>query len=124
MLSSILDDDSHLGHRDQLVVALSLVSSKKRRRAEALASDHSDLLKDGDAESARRMGSVVAVCDLLHRTGARLEAHGGTDGVRLTVRPPGGAFPEALMGRACGKLREDLGISLEQSVERARAQEA
>ena len=124
VLSSIMDDDSSLDHRDQLVVALSLVSSKKRRRAEALASDHDDLLEGGDAESARRMGSVVAVCDLLHRTGARLEARGDGDGVRLTVRPPGGAFPEALMGRACGRLGEDLGIAVAQSVEGARAQEA
>ena len=125
-LSSVLDDDSALDHRDQLLVALSLVSSKKRRRAESLASLYGDLLEKGDAASARRMGSVVAVCDLLHRTGARAEAEPAEGGVRLSVRPPDGSFPALLLGRVCSRMQDALGVEVSVSVRGAqiRAQEA
>ena len=121
VLSSVLDDDSRLDHREQLVVALSLVSSKKRRRAESLASSYGALLGDGDADAARRMGSVVAVCDLLHRTGARVSAGASGGGVRLSVAPPDGAFPADLLRRACARLGDDLGVGVDQSVRRAEA---
>lgn len=127
VLSSVLDDDSRLDHREQLLVGLALVSSKKRRRAEALASSYAGLLGDGDPEAARRMGSVVAVCHLLRRTGARARAEPDGGGIRLSVRPPGGAFPELLLGRACSRMEEDLGAAVDVSVQRAsaaRAQEA
>lgn len=119
VLSSVLDDDSALDHRDQLLVALSLVSSKKRRRAESLASLYGDMLEKGDVESAKRMGSVVAVCDLLHRTGARAEAEKAEGGVRLSVRPPDGSFPALLLGRACSRMKDALGAEVLVSVKGA-----
>ena len=122
VLSSVLDDDSELDHRDQLLVALSLVSSKKRRRAESLASSYRALLAGGDGAAARRLGSAVAVCDLLHRTGARVDAEPAGGGVRLSVRPPHAAFPDLLLARACSRMEEDLGAAVEVSVrEPARA---
>jgi len=116
VLHSILDDDSPLSHRDQLVIALSLIYSKKRKKAESLMAKYARLVDSADRKAIKKISSIVSVCDIFHKTGTRVLPSAGGSVLSLAVHPSGNAFPEALFGRACERMEGALNISVRPSV--------
>jgi len=116
VLHSILDDDSPLSHRDQLIVALSLIYSKKKKKAESLISKYGPILGAPDRRLIRRISSIVSLCDIFHKTGTKVRPSSEDGALRLRVYPSKSTFPELLFSRTCGRLEDVLGIPVKSSV--------
>ena len=117
VLYAILDDDSTLSHREQLVVALSLIYSKKKKKAEALISRFGRILRQPDRKAIRRISSVVSLCDIFHKTGTRVRPRSGAPSMlSLDVYASKNTFPEFLLQQACSRMENALGISIRSEI--------
>lgn len=117
VLYAILDDDSTLSHREQLVVALSLVYSKKKRKAESLISRFEGILMQPDKKAIKKISSVVSLCDIFHKTGTRVRPKSeARSSLSLDVYPSKNTFPEVLLQQACSKMENALGISVRSEI--------
>jgi len=116
VLYSILDDDSSLSHRDQLVVALSLIYSKKKKKAESLISKYELILDVADRKLIRKISSIVSLCDIFHKTGTKVRPSSEGSALHLKIHPSKSTFPEFLFGQTCERLEDILGISVKSSI--------
>ena len=116
VLYSILDDDSSLTHREQLVVALSLIFSKKKKKAESLIVKYESLLEPTDKKLIKKISSIVSLCDVFHKTGTKVKPLSIDSVLHLNVYPSKNTFPEFLFNQACEKLGNTLEISVKSSI--------
>lgn len=114
VLYSILDDDSSLTHREQLIVALSLVYAKKRRKVEPLISQFENILHSNDKKLIKKISSIVSICDIFHKTRTKVKPYSeGDSNIELNIYPPKNVFPEILFHQTCERLEATLGISIQ-----------
>lgn len=112
-LYTILDDDSILSHREQLIVALSLIYSKKRKKADSLFARFEGILRQQDRKSIKKISSVVSVCDIFHKTGTAVRpSPDGTGTISLNVYTAKNMFPEVLLRQACARMEAVMGIQI------------
>ena len=117
VLYSLLDDDSILSHREQLVVALSLIYSKKKKKAESLVLKFKKILKQNDKKSIRKIAAIVSLCDIFHKTGVLLKPTLETrDSISLDIYVLKNAFPEILFQQTCTKTAQTLGIKIKPKI--------
>ena len=127
VLHSIMDDDSHLSHKDQITVALSLIYSKKRNKVEPLLLRFENILESNDERLIKKMASVISICEIFHRTYARVDtnmqmltqqtgASNIQDSIIISIHPKTDVFPEMLLNQACHKLENVFKVSLETSI--------
>lgn len=117
VLYSIMDDDSHLSHKDQITAALALIYSKKKNKVDPLLLRFENILESSDKGLIKKISSVVSICDIFHRTSARVDAASGSPGtITLSIRPKTGVFPEMLLNQACRRLEGTFGILLDTNV--------
>lgn len=117
VLYTILDDDSILSHREQLIVALSLIYSKKKKKAEALISRFEQVLKQSDKKTIKKISTVISLCDIFHKTGTLLKPKSETpNSLNLDVYVSKNTFPEELLKQACSKMEHALGITITTSI--------
>ncbi len=117
VLYTILDDDTTLTHRQQLIVALSLIYSQKKKRATALINKYDDILKQSDRKLIKKISVVVSLCDIFYKTGVRLTP-GFSDSSSLDLSIPisGSTFPEVLLQRICTEMEKTFGITITISI--------
>ena len=77
VLYTILDDDSILSHKEQLMVALSLIYTKKKKKVESLISRFDGILGQSDKKTIKKISAVVSLCDIFHKTGTIVKAKPG-----------------------------------------------
>ena len=116
VLYTILDDDSMLSHREQLIIALTLIYSKKKKKAESLISKFEGILHTIDKRTIKKISSVVSLCDIFHKTGARVESKSDGSLLSLYIYASKNTFPEVLLQRACSKMQYALGIKIESEI--------
>ncbi len=117
VLYSVMDNDSHLSHKDQLTVALALIYSKKKNKIDPLILRFENILESSDKKLIKKISSVVSICDIFHKTSARVDAASDApDSITLSIRPKTRIFPEMLLHQMCRRLEGTLGISLESDV--------
>lgn len=117
VLYTILDDDSLLPHREQLVVALSLIYSKKKKKAEALISKFETILRPPDRKTIKKISSVVSLCDIFHKTGTMVKPKSeGASSLILDVYTSKNTFPEVLLQQVCSKMESVLGITIKSKI--------
>lgn len=117
VLYSIMDDDSSLSHRDQLICALSLIYSKKKKKADPLILKFENILELNDKKLIKKISSIVFLCDIFHKTCAKIKAISeSTQKIHLSVYPKTNIFPEVLFHQACERLEESLGIEVQSKV--------
>lgn len=117
VLYTILDDDSILSHREQLVVALSLIYSKKKKKVESLLSRFEQVLKPNDRKTIKKISSVVSLCDIFHKTGTLLKPKSDNPhSLHLDVYASKNTFPEVLLKQVCSKMENALGITMSLSI--------
>lgn len=113
VLYTILDDDSILSHREQLIVALSIIYSKKKKKAESLISRFEQILEQSDKKTIKKISAVVSLCDIFHKTGTLLKPKSDSpDSLHLEVHVSKNHFPEVLLKQACAKLESVLRIKV------------
>ena len=117
VLYTILDDDSILSHREQIIVALSLIYSKKKKKAENLTSRFDTILKTPDKKIIKKISTIVSLCDIFHKTGTIVKPNLETpDSLVLSIYASKNTFPEVLLKQACEKLENVLGISVKSQI--------
>ena len=113
VLYTMLDNDSILSHREQLIVALSIIYSKKKKKAESLIARFENILEPVDKKAIKKISAVVSLCDIFHKTGTSLKPKSdGSDSIHLTVHVSKNHFPEVLLHQACKKLESVLGMQV------------
>ena len=116
VLYAILDDDSTLSHREQMLVALSLIYTKKKKQAEALLKRFDGILEQSDRKVVKKISAVVYVCDIIHKTKSAAKPGMKPGKLELAVYAPNNTFPEVLFEQACSKMGDMLEISIKPSV--------
>ena len=113
VLYTILDDDSILSHREQLVVALSLIYSKKKKKAESLINKFEQILESSDKKTIKKISTVVSLCDIFHKTGTLVKPKSdNTNSLILDIYVSRAPFPEVLLNQVCSKIENVLGITI------------
>ena len=117
VLYTILDDDSILSHREQLIVAISLIYSKKKKKAESLIERFEMILKPFDKKTIKKISSVVSLCDIFYKTGTKVKPKlNSASSLDLDVYAYKNTFPEMLLNQACEKIENTIGITINTSV--------
>lgn len=123
----VLDEDSALSHPQQLVSALAIIHTRKKRRARILAARYSGMLGGTDVSGpVRRVGALAELCDVLLATGAHPEVSvsgAGGDGkrrrrrasMRIDLPPAGPDFPRVMLAEACSAVSAAFGMDVVQS---------
>ena len=117
VLFSILDDDSALTHREQLIVGLALIYSKKKKKIDPLILRFENILELEDKKIIKKISSVISLCDIFHRTFARVQfVRHSKDCISLNIHPQTNVFPEVLLKQICQKIENTLKISITPNV--------
>ncbi len=117
VLYSIMDDDSLLSHRDQLIVALSLIYSKKKKKVEPLFSKFQNILQVNDKKLIKKISSIVSLFDIFHKTGAKVKTTSESPkSISMSIYSKNNIFPEELLHQVCGRIETTLGIHLTSKV--------
>lgn len=123
----VLDEDSALSHQEQLVSALAIIHTRKKRRARILAARYSGMLGGADVSApVRRVSALAELCDVLLATGAHPAVSvrgGGGNGkgrrrrasVRIELPPAGRGFPRVMLAEACSAVSAAFGMDVVQS---------
>jgi exopolyphosphatase/guanosine-5'-triphosphate,3'-diphosphate pyrophosphatase len=113
VLYTILDDDSILSHREQLIVALSIIYSKKKKKIDSLITRFDHILEPTDKKTIKKISTVVSLCDIFHKTGTLVKPKTNSlDSLHLDVFVSKNHFPEVLLNQACAKMENSLGIKV------------
>ena len=117
ILYTVMDDDSVLSHREQMIIALSLIYSKKKRKAESLISKFKVILDPTDKKTIKKISSIVSLCDIFHKTGASIRSKSDEPSLlTLDVYASKKTFPEILVQQACSKMESSLGITVKSNI--------
>lgn len=117
VLYSILDDDSSLNHREQLIVALSLIYSKKKKKVDSLILKFENILEINDKKLIKKISSIVSLCDIFHKTDVKIKADSDSPKtICLSIYPKSNIFPEVLLHQACERLENTLGLSINPNI--------
>ena len=117
VLYTILDNDSALSHREQLIVALALIYSKKRHKADILISKYSQILIPSDKKTIKKISSVVSICDIFHKTRTPVKSRSDTpSSINLEAHASTNTFPETLLQKMCFRMENTLGISIKSRI--------
>jgi exopolyphosphatase/guanosine-5'-triphosphate,3'-diphosphate pyrophosphatase len=113
ILYTIMDNDSSLSHREQLIVSLSLVYSKKKKKSQSLISKYLVLLQQNDRKIIRKISSIVSLCDILNKTRTKVNPSFENSTLILKICPKKNTFPEVLFEQACKRLENTLNIHVQ-----------
>ncbi len=113
---AILDDDSNLSHRQQLIVALSIIYVKKKNQADILFDEFAQILGPSDKKMIKKISSIVSLCDILYKTGTLVRSKSVGTMLSLDVYSANNKFPERLFAKACSKMSDSVGIRIDSSV--------
>ncbi|MCG3780466.1 MAG: hypothetical protein JW390_70050 [Nitrosopumilus sp.] len=116
ILYAVMDDDSSLSHREQLIVALSLIYSKKKKKSESLILKYKMLLEKNDKKIIRKISSILSLCYIFLKTQAIVTSSYENFNLILKIYPKNNAFPEVLFKQACEKLETTLDIHVQSDV--------
>ena len=113
---AILDDDSILSHREQLIVALSIIYVKKKKQADILFGEFDSILNPNDKKTIKRISFIVSICDILHKTRALVKPRIVDTLLLLDIYAANNKFPEKLFVNACNKMSDSFKISIKSLV--------
>ena len=112
LLHLILDEDSSLSHKKQIISALSIIYSKKRRKAEKLFEKYDSILKQQDKTLIRKISSLATLCDILEKTETDSKIKTTNNQIIMEVYPNKTTFPNTLFKESCIKFSDAFGIDL------------
>jgi len=115
----IMDDESFLSHRDQLVAAISAIEFEKPRSAEWIYSRYKSMLKAKKSkDTIEKLAAISRFLDIVMRTDSKVIFSVVEQGskIKLRVIPGKQHFPETLLGSSVKQLGDRLDRFVEYSV--------
>ncbi|MDG6997514.1 MAG: Ppx/GppA family phosphatase [Nitrososphaerota archaeon] len=116
---SIMNDESFLSHRDQLIAAITLVESKRPRSAEWIYQKYKSMLKGKKSKDViEKLAGVSRFLEIVLRTDSRIRFSVAERGAKIKLRVIPGThhFPETLFGISVKELADEIDRFLEYSV--------
>ena len=115
----IMDDESFLSHRDQLIAAISAIEFRKPRSAEWIYSRYKSMLKAKKSkDTIEKLATISRFLDIILRTDSKVRFSIVERGskIKLRVIPGKQHFPETLLGSSVKQLGDRLDRFIEYSV--------
>jgi hypothetical protein len=85
LFSLIMDEESPLSHRDQLLGALAVIELRKARSYRWFYSKYRGLLKPRNEKNVKRVASIARFLEIVIRTGSRIRVSFEERGTRVTL---------------------------------------
>lgn len=115
----MMDDESSLSHRDQLIAAISAVEHRRPRSADWIYQRYKSMLKGNKSkETIEKIAAVSRFLDIILRTDSRMKfliMERGSK-IRIQVIPGKQHFPEMLLGNSMRQLGDKLDRFVEYSI--------
>jgi exopolyphosphatase/guanosine-5'-triphosphate,3'-diphosphate pyrophosphatase len=105
-----MDSDSWLSHREQLMMAISLVCAKNENAGERLYSRYEMLLKRKQWRRVRRIAVAGKLLRLLQRMGAHLRVVPLADRIELRIRGQGPFIPGNILRDTVREFEDSFGL--------------
>lgn len=115
----MIDEDSaFLSHREQLILALSIIHTRKEKAADWLFSRYQPILEPQNKKSVKKIAACLALSPILERgsMNVRLAARGSKVDMKITPSSPRQFVPSILLAEALKRFEEAFDISLSCSV--------
>jgi exopolyphosphatase/guanosine-5'-triphosphate,3'-diphosphate pyrophosphatase len=111
------EDNALLSHREQLVLALSVVRTRKTKTADWLFMRYKSILKPQNRKSVDRIAACIVLADIFERTRAkvRFTLHNGKK-IEIRVTPGKSTFPQILLENAIKNFESAFDISVDCSL--------
>ena len=107
----VMDEDSVLTHREQLILALSLVHSRKEKAAEWQFARYRSILEPQNMKSVKKVSALLGLSAILEKS--KTTARVSIDGERVTIKlAPARQLPPALLANALGNFEKAFGVSV------------
>jgi len=109
----VLECDSTLSHRDQIIMALALAKSQGMKRADWLQATYQDLLDENVEETVERVSSVVSILNILEKTGSNLTIRFvGRRKLRVRLEQGQKHFPAELLKDTLNDVQEAFSLKI------------
>ena len=111
----ILDEDfPYLTHREQLVLALSIIQSKKAKTSDWLYSKYRSILKPQNQKSIQKIGILLKLNDLIVKSRSRIKLRESkNNGIIIDVSSSIRSYPVILFQNIIQRVSEVFGIAIE-----------
>jgi len=110
----IMDEDSSLTHREQLISALSIIYSKKKKKAERLLQKYDSLLLPQDKKTIKKIAILITFGKILQNTKTKIIlSRRNNNQITIEVAPSSIPFPENLFNTACKRLCQNFGLDIQ-----------
>lgn len=109
---SVVNDDSHLDHKDQVSLAVALVRAKAPGLANWFYSRYGTILKGKGKESIDLLAAVIQVMEILELTNSNVNVKSRDGALILDVTSPAKNFPYLFLDEAAGELKKATGMGV------------
>jgi exopolyphosphatase / guanosine-5'-triphosphate,3'-diphosphate pyrophosphatase len=111
----ILDEDyPYLTHREQLVLALSIVQSKKTKTSDWLYSKYRSILKPQNQKSIQKIGILLKLNDLIVKSRSKIKLRESkNDRIVIDISSAIRSYPAILFKNIIQRVSEVFGIIIE-----------
>jgi exopolyphosphatase / guanosine-5'-triphosphate,3'-diphosphate pyrophosphatase len=120
VFSLMMDEDSPLPHKDQLLGSLTVVELRKARSANWLYSRYRSMLKQGSEKLIERYAAISRFLEILIRTESKVAISfpdaGAKISLKITSQTPPERFPQKILGVALNQLGDELDRFIEYKV--------
>ena len=114
----ILDEDKPgLSHREQLVLALSLIQTKKPKAAPWLFTRYRSIMQPQDKKSIQKIAALLSISEILEKVKMKVRfIKGDQREILLTLLPSKNIPPIRLIENALKMLQDAFGIIVSYSI--------
>jgi hypothetical protein len=120
----MIDEDSaFLSHREQLILALSIVHAKKEKAADWLFSRYRAILQPQNKDSVEKISACLILSTILERCRANTRLSFRGKKVMMKIMPPARQFlPSMLLASAVKNFEQAFDLSVNRSEELVKRQ--
>jgi len=124
VFSLMMDEDSSLQHRDQLLGSLAVIELRKARSANWLYVRYRSILKQDSGRTIERFAAVSRFLEIVIRTDSKIQLAFPERGSRISLRiisqTPEERFPQKILGDSISELGNALDRFVEYKVKSAK----
>lgn len=112
MFIQMMGVETWLDHRQQLILALSVIHSKNEKAAERILKRYGALLRKGDIETMRRLSAINSLLDVLANFGKEVDMDLNRRYLQVGIRNQASNLPAAYMSLVASRFSEVMGMPM------------
>jgi len=124
VFSLMMDEDSPLQHRDQLLGSLAVIDLRKARSANWFYTRYRSILKQDSDKMIERYSAISRFLEIIIRTHSKIQVSfpesGSRISLKITSQTPEERFPQKILGDSISELGNELDRFVEYKVKSAK----